>query len=135
MVGSFGGKLTRLTRGSDGWERAEVLKLHGALDNLMMGDDGRLWVAGHPSAVAFSKHAKSASNLGPSEVYALTRGDEGWVVADSWIDQTGAVSASSTASMVGANLTTITPWRRPNSSSANSGASGGVTVTPSTRYM
>lgn len=104
MVASYGGKLTRLTRGADGWERAEVMRLHGALDNLMVGDDGRLWVAGHPSPVAFTKHAKDAANVGPSEVYALTRADQGWQVAESWIDTSGAVSASSTASMLGSRL-------------------------------
>lgn len=103
LVASYG-KLTRFEADADGWERAETLRFRGAMDNLMVGEDGRLWVAGHPSAGAFSRHAKDGANIGPSVAYALSRNGEGWAPEQGWLDETGTVSASSTASKLGEEL-------------------------------
>ncbi len=104
LVGSYGGKLTRLTRGEDGWEKEEVIRLQGALDNLMLGQDGQLWIAGHPSALGFSRHAKDASEIGPSVAWALKRAGETWEPTLGYLDESGAVQASSTAAMLGRQL-------------------------------
>jgi hypothetical protein len=97
VVGAYGGVLTSLGPKAGGWKRDDVTRLDGALDNLMRGDDGRLWVAGHPEPIAFAKHAANPTKIGPSIIYALEPDGPRWTPAITLDDHGGTVQASSTA--------------------------------------
>lgn len=103
-VSSYGGRLTRLAEGADGWERVGGSRLRGALDNMMIGEDGRLWIAGHPSPLGFARHAEDPAEIGPSVAWSLRREGEGYVPEAGLIDRTGAVNASSTVTRIGGEL-------------------------------
>lgn len=80
-----------------------VVRLRGALDNIMANDDGSLMIAGHPKPFAFLRHVRDPDAISPSETFVLRPDGEGWTV-ESWVEDTGLNSAGSTALMFGDQL-------------------------------
>ena len=103
-VATYGGHLFGYDQVDGAWVRTRHLRLQGALDNIMMGEDGLIRVAGHPRPLVFPKHAKDPTIIGPSVVYTLEETEGGWRPVGRLLDESGAVNASSTATLVNGEL-------------------------------
>lgn len=107
-VSAYGGHLwgyhLEERQGEQVWVRRGHSRLQGALDNLMVGSDGMLYVAAHPDPFAFLRHAKDPSEIAPSQVFTLAPLDDGWALMKTEVEETGQIQASSTATRLGEKL-------------------------------
>lgn len=88
-------------------EKSGTLTLTGehafdtALDNIIVADDGALWIGAHPQMLKFLGHAADPAKLSPSQVLRVTIGPDGvFDVEELLMDDGSALSGSSVAQPV-----------------------------------
>ncbi|MCB9760557.1 MAG: SMP-30/gluconolactonase/LRE family protein [Alphaproteobacteria bacterium] len=105
LVSTFGGHLFRYVPVDDGWRRTGYTRgLEGALDNVMLDPDGRVWVTGHPKTVAFAKHVSDPAVQAPCDVYELRADGPDQVIRRAWRVSGEDIKACSTATIVSDRL-------------------------------
>jgi arylesterase/paraoxonase len=75
---------------------AKEIPLGTGVDNIELDADGNLWVAAHPQLLTFTRHAKDASKLSPSEVLKISfMSNGGHKIDQIYLNEGGEISGSS----------------------------------------
>jgi arylesterase / paraoxonase len=74
-----------------------TLRLRFGVDNIEIGPDGELWIAGHPKLLTFVRHAGDASVRAPSQAVRVVLGDVDHEVESIFVDDGSLISGSSVA--------------------------------------
>ncbi len=88
---------------------AKEIPLGTGVDNIELDADGNLWVAAHPQLLTFTRHAKEASKLSPSEVLKISFTPNGDYKIDQIYLNNGDEISGSSAGAVFANKLLIGP--------------------------
>ncbi len=85
------------------------ISLDTGVDNIEVDENGNLWVACHPKLLTFVKHANDTSKLAPSQVFKISRDENGnFTSKEIYLNPGEQISASSVAAVTG-NILLIGP--------------------------
>jgi arylesterase/paraoxonase len=81
------------------------IPLGTGVDNIELDADGNLWVAAHPQLLTFTRHAKDASKLSPSEILKISFMPSGdYKVDQIYLNNGEEISGSSVGAVFGRKL-------------------------------
>jgi len=81
------------------------IPLGTGIDNIELDAEGNLWVAAHPQLLTFTRHAKEASKLSPSEILKISFMSNGdYKIAQIYLNNGDEISGSSVGAVFGQKL-------------------------------
>lgn len=106
VAACIGGKIKIYDRDLDSgaltW-RSDI-DLDTGVDNIEVDANGDLWVAAHPQLLAFTRHARDAKNLSPSQVLKISLQENPPKIDEIFLDHGHMISGSSVAAVFGNRL-------------------------------
>ena len=86
-------------------DKKQSIYLNSAIDNIEVDQEGSLWIASHPKALAFMRHQKDQEKLSPSQVFKIQlNANNNYIVEEIFLNDGKSLSGSSGATVNGNNL-------------------------------
>ena len=99
---TIGEKIALFTRNIDTNELMfqQSIDMDSGIDNIELDSEGNLWIGSHPKLLTFTRHAKNAEKLSPSQVFKVsTVENDKYAVEEIYLDAGDELSGSSVASI------------------------------------
>ncbi len=79
--------------------------MDSGIDNIELDAEGNLWIGSHPKLWTFTRHAKDAEKLSPSQVFKISKmKNDGYTVEEVYLESGDNLSGSSVAAVYGKTL-------------------------------
>ena len=83
----------------------ESIDMDSGIDNIELDAEGNLWIGSHPKLWTFTRHAKDAEKLSPSQVFKISKmKNDGYTVEEVYLESGDNLSGSSVAAVYGKTL-------------------------------
>ena len=104
---TVGKKLTMYSRNTVTYKLTflQSIEMHSGVDNIELDDKGNLWIGSHPKLLTFTRHAKDANVLSPSQVLRLTpKAENDYLIEEIYLSSGDDLSGSSVGALFGNTL-------------------------------
>ncbi len=83
----------------------QSIDMHSGVDNIELDEKGNLWIGSHPKLLTFTRHAKDADVLSPSQVFRLTpKAENDYEIEEIYLSSGDDLSGSSVGAVFGSKL-------------------------------
>ena len=83
----------------------QSVEIHSGVDNIELDEKGNMWIGSHPKLLTFTRHAKDADVLSPSQVFRLTpKAENDFVIEEIFLSKGDDLSGSSVGAVFGNTL-------------------------------
>ncbi|MBT3216338.1 MAG: hypothetical protein HOD97_04645 [Candidatus Marinimicrobia bacterium] len=84
---------------------SHAIDFNSGVDNIELDAEGNVWIGSHPKMLAFTRHAKNAIALSPSQVFRVTQpASDHFQIEEIFLDLGNKLSGSSVAATYGNTL-------------------------------
>lgn len=106
VAACIGGKIKIYAREADSGALTFLtdIELGTGVDNIEQDAQGNLWVGAHPQLLAFTRHARDAKNLSPSQVLKISWREKPPKIDEVYLNRGDEISGSSVAAVYGNKL-------------------------------